>query len=430
MASSSDIRRYGFSGVRVPTMTEILQAILTSNLVPHGYCMAWEKDIVFVHVVSDLAIAFAYISIPLALAHFARSRRDFPFPKLLLMFSAFIFACAATHIMGLVTLWWPVYRVEGAVKALTAGVSVATALALRRKAPAIMALRSPAQLEAANQALQSEVQQRIEAQNGLAKARDALETRVADRTREIEIRNAQLAAANHELDNFAYLASHDLKAPLRAVWHLAQWIQEEAGPALPERSAKDLETLRQRVKRMDALLDSLLEYSRAGRLRAESDDVDPNTLVAGIAASLELSAGMTIRVTSDLPFVHTPRTPFATVLGNLISNSVKHHDRATGTVEVSHRDLGDFVEFAVSDDGPGIEPEYHERIFQMFEVLNPRDEVEASGMGLAIVKKTVESFGGKVYVDSPNGRGACFRFTWPRGTRSGSNPRFNSNASS
>lgn len=411
-------------------MTDILQAILTSNLVPHGYCMAWEKDIVFVHVLSDLAIAFAYVSIPIALAQFARRRHDFPFPKLLLMFSAFIFACAATHVMGLLTLWWPVYRVEGAIKALTAGVSVATALALRRQAPAIMALRSPAELEAANQALRSEVEQRIEAQNGLAKARDELEMRVVDRTRELEIRNAQLAAANHELDNFAYLASHDLKAPLRAVWHLAQWIQEEAGAELPERSSRDLETLRQRIKRMDGLLDSLLEYSRAGRLRAESDDVDPNTLVAGIAASFDSSAGMTIRVTSELPRIHTPRTPFATVLRNLISNSVKHHDRTNGTVEISHRDLGALVEFAVADDGPGIEPQYHERIFKMFEVLNPRDEVEASGMGLAIVKKTVESFGGTIRVDSPNGRGACFRFTWPKATRSSSNPPVSSGSSS
>jgi signal transduction histidine kinase len=407
-------------------MNEILQAILTSNLVPHGYCMAWEKDIVVVHVLSDLAIAVAYVSIPIALAQFARKRRDFPFPKLLLMFSAFIFACAATHVMGLVTLWWPVYRVEGAIKALTAGISLATALTLRRKAPSIMALRSPAELAAANDALRSEVKQRIEAENEVAKARDELESRVADRTRELETRNAQLAAANHELDNFAYLASHDLKAPLRAVWHLAQWIQEEAGNVLPERSSRDLETLRQRVKRMDGLLDSLLEYSRAGRLRAEPEDVDPNTLVASIVTSFDLKAGMTIRVTSDLPRISTPHTPFATVFRNLILNAVKHHDRDAGTVEISHRDLGALVEFAVGDDGPGIPPAYHERIFQMFEVLNPRDEVEGSGMGLAIVKKNVESYGGTIHVDSPNGRGARFRFTWPKATRSSSIPRFSS----
>jgi signal transduction histidine kinase len=291
-----------------------------------------------------------------------------------------------------------------------------------------MALRGPAELEAANGALRSEVAQRIEAERKVAKARDELETRVADRTRELEFRNEQLAAANHELDNFAYLASHDLKAPLRAVWHLAQWIQEDAGAALPERSSRDLDTLRQRVKRMDGLLDSLLEYSRAGRLRAEPDDIDPNTLVAEIAASLNLGEGMTIGVTSELPRIHTPRTPFATVLRNLISNAVKHHDRPVGTVEVSHREEGEFVEFAVSDDGPGIAPIYHERIFQMFEVLTPRDEVEASGMGLAIVKKTVESYGGKIHVDSPNGRGSRFRFTWPKATRSSSSSQSSSNS--
>jgi hypothetical protein len=151
-------------------------------------------------------------------------------------------------------------------------------------------------------------------------------------------------------------------------------------------------------------------------------------LVAGIAASLDLSEGMTIRVVSELPRIHTPRTPFATVLRNLISNAVQHHDRPVGTVEVSHREEGEFVEFAVSDDGPGVPSIYHERIFQMFEVLTPRDDVEASGMGLAIVKRTVESYGGRVHVDSPNGRGSRFRFTWPKATRSSSSSQSSSNS--
>lgn len=398
-----------------------LREIPMSNFVPHGYCMAWARDLIFVHVLSDVTIAIAYISIPLVLTYFAAKRTDFPFPKLLLMFGAFILASAATHVMGVVTLWWPVYRVDGAIKAVTAGISLATAVALCRKAPAIMALRSPAELEAANEELRLEVRHRIRAECEIVNARDELEARVAERTRELELRNEQLAAANRELDNFAYLASHDLKAPLRAVGHLAQWIQEDAGASLPEGSAKDLDLLRQRIKRMDGLLDSLLEYSRAGRLRAEADDIAPGTLVETIAASFNSDLGITIRMATELPRIRTPEAPFATVLRNLISNAVKHHDRRSGTIEVSHRDLGEFIEFSVIDDGPGIPPAYRERIFQMFEVLNPRDELEASGMGLAIVKKTVESYGGEVRVDSPNGRGSCFRFTWPKTTVTNSN---------
>jgi signal transduction histidine kinase len=116
----------------------------------------------------------------------------------------------------------------------------------------------------------------------------------------------------------------------------------------------------------------------------------------------------------DLPILETQRVPLETVMRNLLGNAIKHHHKADGCISVAAEDLGDMVEFRVSDDGPGIAPAFHERIFELFQTLQPRDQLEGSGMGLAIVKKTVESMGGTITVESEAGQGAAFRFTWPK----------------
>ncbi len=234
---------------------------------------------------------------------------------------------------------------------------------------------------------------------------ESLEQRIAQRTAELTHRNA-------ELDAFAYVASHDLKAPLRAIDHLAAWISDDAGALLPPPSGAHLVKLRGRVKRMEKLLDDLLAYSRIGRLEGALETVDIGALIADIIHLLGPPDGFRIHVQQPMPHLTTQRTGLELVLRNLISNALKHHNHPAGQISVTAQDLGNAIEFAVTDDGPGIEETFHARIFQMFQTLHPRDQVEGSGMGLAIVKKVVESRGGRVQVQSAAGRGATFRFTW------------------
>jgi signal transduction histidine kinase len=230
----------------------------------------------------------------------------------------------------------------------------------------------------------------------------------------VERRTAELQRSNRELDQFAYVASHDLKAPLRAINHLANWIEEDAGHLLPATSHEHLEKLQGRVQRMETLLDDLLAYSRAGRQRHPAETVDTAELVRNVIEAVVPPTGFTVNILGTLPQMRVERAPLESVLRNLIGNAIKHHDAPAGVIEISARELEDFVEFTVKDDGPGIAPEFHQRIFEMFQTLKPRDLVEGSGVGLAVVKRTVESRGGTVTVESHVGEGAIFRFTWPK----------------
>jgi signal transduction histidine kinase len=224
--------------------------------------------------------------------------------------------------------------------------------------------------------------------------------------------NEELQRSNEELESFAYVASHDLRTPLRNIESLAEWIVEDAGDALPPECREHLDLMRQRVESMDQLLNGLLQYSRVGRKENAAEPVETGDVVAEVIELINPPERFTFDVAGDLPVLTAPRMAIRRVIQNLIENAVKHHNREDGRVEISCRENSDFFEFSIRDDGPGIEPRFHDRIFKMFQTLRSRDDDGGSGMGLAIVKKTVESFGGRVHLDSLPSEGACFRFTW------------------
>lgn len=232
--------------------------------------------------------------------------------------------------------------------------------------------------------------------------------------RQVSQRTAELTRRIQELDTLSHVAAHDLKAPLRAIHNLATWIADDAGAVLPETAKVHLQKLQGRAKRMDKLLDDLRAYVRADRYERLVEPVDTTLLVDEIARLVFPEQGFTLLIPASLPSLTTMRLPLETVLRNLINNAVKHHHRDQGQVQVTARDLGDTIEFAVTDDGPGIAPQFHALIFDLFQTLKSRDQVEGSGMGLAIVKKIVESNNGQITVESALGQGATFRFTWPK----------------
>lgn len=223
-----------------------------------------------------------------------------------------------------------------------------------------------------------------------------------------------LARSNQELDQFAYVASHDLKAPLRGIANLSEWVEEDLGDNVPEDVRKKMDLIRGRVHRLEALIDGILQYSRAGRVRASVETVDTAALLQEVVELLAPPPEVTVTIGPNMPTLVSERTPLQQVFLNLISNAIKYNRRPGATIDVTVRDAGQFYAFSIADNGAGIAPEYHDRIFGIFQTLESRDKVEGTGIGLSVVKKMVELRGGTITVDSDVGRGATFTFQWPK----------------
>jgi PAS domain S-box-containing protein len=225
--------------------------------------------------------------------------------------------------------------------------------------------------------------------------------------------NLQLKRSNRDLEDFAYIASHDLKTPLGGIKSAALWLEEDLHD-LSDESRKLLGLMRSRIKRMETLLDDLLTYSRVGRTDTAARETKLADIFGSIVEVLNPPAHIQVRVEGELPVIITASAQLEQVLRNLINNAIKHHDKQNGEVVLSAKRVGDFVEFIVRDDGPGILPQFHDKVFKLFQTLKRRDEVEGTGMGLAIVKKLVERQNCRITVHSQgNGTGTQFRFQWP-----------------
>ncbi|MEJ0096608.1 MAG: CHASE3 domain-containing protein [Methylocella sp.] len=233
--------------------------------------------------------------------------------------------------------------------------------------------------------------------------------------RRLEQQARDLLRSNEELEQFAYVASHDLKAPLRGIENLTSWIEEDLEQFLAGDTRTNMDLLKGRVRRLESLLEDPLAYSRSGRDEATVDLVDAKKLVEELAILVSSPQGFSVVASPSLPTVMTARAPLTQALQNLIGNAIMHHDHpADGHVWVDAQPLPDAVEFTVMDDGPGIPERFRDRVFGMFQTLKPRDEVEGSGMGLAIVKKLIDRQGGRIWLtDSPKGRGLAVHFVWP-----------------
>jgi PAS domain S-box-containing protein len=229
----------------------------------------------------------------------------------------------------------------------------------------------------------------------------------------LEAKQEELTRSNKDLEQFAYVASHDLKAPLRAIELLVQWIKEGLADYDANNVQQNLALLGRRTQRLSRLLDDLLAYSRAGRKVGDYRDTDCAALVNDAIQLTNPPAGISVTISGPMPTFRTYPAPLEQVLRNLIGNAVKHHPGPQGSVVVACEDRGDHYLFSVADDGEGIPAEYAQRVFEMFQTLKPRDKVEGSGMGLAIVSRIVNWQGGRVWFDpNPSGRGTVFKFQW------------------
>ena len=221
----------------------------------------------------------------------------------------------------------------------------------------------------------------------------------------------ELENANNELRDFAYIASHDLKAPLRAIGSLSQWLYADYKDKFDEEGKVQLDLLVNRVNRMQSLIEGILDYSRVGRTREEKETTDLNMLIREIIDRLSPPSNISIVIDTPLPTIYFDKTRIRQVFSNLIENGIKYMDKPQGEIHIGCMQDGNYWKFFVKDNGQGIDEKYHDLVFHMFQTLHARDDVESTGIGLTIVKKIIEMYGGKIWIESELGKGSTFYFT-------------------
>lgn len=393
---------------------------MTEQFMPHGHCYLWKAELVWVHVISDLLIALAYASIPAALIYFVIQRRDLVFNWVFVLFGVFILACGATHVMAIAAVWEPAYYLQAAVKVLTAIASVATAIALWPLMPKLLALPSPAQLQAVNSELEKEVEENKSARMRLLEQSRELKTK----SNEIEKINSELQKSNENLNDFAAIVAHDLQEPVRKIQRFAKQALGTEAASLPEPTAESLSRLSAVSERMRRLIDKLLQRARAEDAQIDLQELDTgailNETLEDLDDMLERTGGE-IKVLTDMPTVIADASGLHQVFQNLITNALKFHRVGEKpVVEIAAQSTGEIdslgctaTKFTVRDNGIGIAEKHLEKIFDDFQRIHSREEYDGTGLGLSVCKKIIEAHGGMIEVFSTEGAGTTFQFYLP-----------------
>ncbi|HJW24306.1 MAG TPA: ATP-binding protein [Rhodocyclaceae bacterium] len=376
---------------------ELGRLLIQNGFLPHGYCISWSAPLIGTYVVSDLLIGVSYFSMPVAIGYFARRRPDFPYPWLLWMFAAFILACGTTHLVGTLILWQPLYWLDAGLKALTALISVATAVTLWPMLPRALGIPSPRQLQAVNEELRSEIAERLRVEE------------------ELRLANEALLRSNLDLQHFAHVAAHDLQTPLRSISLFTQLLRRNMAGRLDPEAEEWMARVAEGTNRMQSLIDDLLAYARLDSQARPFEATDCQRLFEEVKANLaeRIRERWAEVACSRLPTVGADRIQLAQVLQNLIENGIKYNTAETPRIVVAAERQGEEWVFSVADNGIGIDPKYHQRVFEIFRRLHTQQEYPGSGIGLAICTRIMERHGGRLWVDSREGAGSTFYFTLP-----------------
>ena len=402
--------------------------LFDNGLMPHGYCLLWDPWLFWSHAISDTVIAISYFSIPVVLITFAAKRTDFQYGWVLRLCGAFIICCGVTHLFNIWTLWVPSYQIEAILKVITALVSAATAVLLWPLLPKVLAIPSTSDLEASNARLEEEVQRRVATQEDLADLNRELESRVLQRTADLEIKNRELADATAKAtvaaeakSRFLATMSHEIRTPLHGVVSMSDLLMECDMP----REQKDYaSTIARSARALLAIVDDILDFFKleAGRLRIQPQPTEVVSLceevVAGLAP-LAHSRGLDVacRSIADVPQrMSVDPLRLRQILLNLVSNAIRYTDVGGVEIIISIGGTSDAPRLIIEviDTGIGISEERLEEVFERFNQIQEEDGTRGgSGLGLGISRRLSQLMGGSLTVRSMVGEGSTFTVELP-----------------
>ncbi len=377
----------------------------SDGFMPHGCCYMWDPAVIWLNVISDATIALAYYSIPLTLVYFVRKRKDLAFDWIFLCFAIFIVACGTTHLMEILNIWHPTYWLSGIIKAITAIVSIVTAILLIKLVPQALALPSPAQLRKSNEALQREILERTQAA-----------AKVDSLNRELLQQTSKIAAANKELESFGYSISHDLRAPLRHIEGYVDLLREKTS-VIGEEGERYMKIISDSTRHMGVLIDNLLAFAQMGKAAIQPSWIDTNALITQVRDELSPDTkGRTIEwIIEPLPQVYADKTLLKQVWMNLLGNAIKYtKNRDKAEISIGCKESPQGFEFHIKDNGAGFDMQYADKLFGIFQRLHFKEEFEGTGVGLAHVERIISKHGGRTWAHGEINVGATFYFTLPR----------------
>jgi signal transduction histidine kinase len=401
-----------------PDPSEIKPSGLAQFL-PHGVCFLWDESLLLLHVVSDSLIALSYFSIPIALVVFVRRRKDLAFSWIFCLFATFIVACGTTHIMGVWTIWKPVYWLDGIIKALTASISLITSVLLWPLIPKAVALPSPAQLEAANRDLQFQIKER---NRDIAK-RESLEEELRRTNDELVQQNYRVQEANRLKSEFLANMSHELRTPLNGVIGFAELMHDGKVGPVSSNHKEYLGDILGSAKHLLQLINDVLDLSKieAGKMEFNPEPVNLELVVGEVRDTLRTLAAnkrinVEIQVDPILSTIIADVRSLKQILYNYLSNAIKFTpDGGSVSVRCALTDTTQF-RIEVEDNGIGIGSADLGRLFVEFQQLDATTakKYAGTGLGLALTKRMVEAQGGTVGVRSAPGKGSVFHVVLPR----------------
>jgi len=230
----------------------------------------------------------------------------------------------------------------------------------------------------------------------------------------IEEKSAALQKSNNRLKEFAYIVSHDLKAPLRGVRNIASWIREDCGNSLNDEGITHLKLMEKQILKMENLIKAILEYSKTGASKLNSEWINLDEMIKDVIEMVEIDNRTRFQLKSEVIEIKGTRIVISQVLQNLLSNSIKHNDKQLREVDIEVREDDGHFYFVVADNGPGIDPKDHQKIFDLFQTLRNSSDYESTGIGLPVAKKMIEEAGGELWLDSEPGHGSRFHFSVPK----------------